>query len=297
MIIKNDGLPAPLLAAVSAQREPREGYSISQLVNDTPQMHALKLKHGAEIEIPASSRIWAAMGTAMHMLLAEHAGALDGTLAESRLHINVNGVPVSGQFDTYADGIVSDWKFVGVATTYGGVKPEHSTQVRLYAYLLRVSGFACTGAEVTYIYRDWMESKSRTADYPPRTQTFGIGLWSDEKCAAWLAERVRLFQAAERGEFADCTPAETWQRPTQYAVTKKGNKKAARVLPDKESAWAWAVQNTPTNIKHTDQWFSVTERPGADVRCESFCDVSFACPQRARQVASEALALAMMEAE
>ena len=283
MRVVNDGLPLPLYAAVSQEREPREGYSISQLVNSTPQQHALKLAHDAEIEEPASSRIWAAMGTAMHLLLSQHGAGLDGHIVEERLHTVIDGVPISGQFDVLADGVVGDWKFVGVASTFNGVKPEHALQVRLYAYLLHVNGFDCHKGQVTYIYRDWMQSRAKDHDYPPQVQTFDVPLWEDSWVESWLKLRIVSFQAAEAGYYDDCTPEETWQRPTQYAVTKFGNKRAARLLPSFDEATAWAIANTPANREPTS-WFELVERPGADVRCESYCNVSAWCAQRARRL-------------
>lgn len=273
-------LPAPLVRLVSGgdRTYAPNTVSVTGLLRP-PQQAALERAHADEICEDASDRIWATFGTLMHYAL-ERAGH-DNALVEERLQAEIDGWTVSGAPDLveqvgpdqYA---ITDWKFVGVATTYQGPREEWVEQLNLYAHLLRLHGFDVRVARVCVVYRDWMRSKSLQADYPPPAQVLGVPLWPDEIAGAFLRRKL----ADYTGTVRPCTDEERWLRPTTWAVTKKGNVRASRVLSSRAEAERWAAKNVPAN-RDPVKWFDVVERPGEAVRCASYCRVAEWCEQAA----------------
>lgn len=277
-ITNRNNLPAPLVSAVSNQRRPRaDAISVTELIGP-PQIRQLQLEHWDELEEDASDRMWATMGTLMHKLLEGHAG--DGHLSERTLSTWVEeDYIVTGTFDLLRDedGTLFDYKFVSVWTTMDGIKPEWEQQLNCYAELLRREGVAVSALRVVAIYRDWTKSKSFEHGYPgSQVAVFEVPLWTCETASQFLAERVRLHVAAEEGKAVACTPEERWARPTRYALMRRGRTKAIKLYDDPEAARVEACMPD----------LYVQERPGASVRCESYCRVSAFCSQFAAMKAT-----------
>jgi hypothetical protein len=267
-------LPEPLVSAVSRKREPKPGQiSVTELINP-PQMRALTLRHWAELTEDASARIWATMGQLMHKLLEEHGRESQEHLIEHTLSSEVEGLTVTGTFDLYRrDGVLTDYKFVSVWTTIDGVKREWEQQLNLYAELLRRHDYPIRRLEIIAIYRDWSKMRAQDSSYPKsQVSVFEVPLWPAEEAAKFLAARVRLHRRAEEGLFIECTPEERWERRTKYALMKRGRKSAVKLFDTHEEATA--------AVSQSDQY--IDTRPGASIRCESYCAVSAFCQQRAR---------------
>jgi hypothetical protein len=157
-----------------------------------------------------------------------------------------------------------------------GVRWEHEAQLNCYANLLSDYNFIVKGAAIIAIFRDWSKYAVKRSSNYPETQSviLPVNLWDTWDSYQYILERVTLHQDAEKLSDEDlpiCTPEERWQRDTQYAVTKRGNKKAARLLPTMEEAEEWAREHMG------DKPFEITKRPGESIRCASYCDVSAYC--------------------
>jgi hypothetical protein len=273
-ITNTNNLPLPLVAAVSHQRTPTpDSISVTTLINP-PQIRLLTLKHWDEIEEDASDRIWATMGSLMHTLLEQHT-PMTGHQSERTLETEVEGVKVTGTFDLFKeDGLVTDYKFVSVYTTMGGIKPEWIAQLNLYAELLRRAGERVEALQIVAIYRDWSKNKAHDHSYPDsQVQIFNVPLWSSEAANTFLTGRVRLHVAAQNGmaHASECSPEERWARAVTYARMKPGRKSAIKLYDDYGEAHRAASDNE-----------YIVTRPGLNVRCESYCAVSSFCPQFAR---------------
>lgn len=272
-ITNRNNLPAPLVSAVSVVREPRPGQiSVTELISP-PQIRALTNTYWDSISEDASDRIWATMGSLMHVLLASH-GQIEHHQTEQTLSTTIDGYTVTGTFDLYEEaGTLFDYKFCSVYTTMRGVSREWEQQLNLYAELLRRSGVTVERLQIVCIYRDWSKNKVFEWSYPKsQVQTFNVPLWSSERATAFMNERLHLHLAAEEGEIAECSASERWERPTKYALMKRGQKKAVKLFDDKRAAG-----RAVTKSEHY-----VEDRPGMSVRCESYCRVSAFCPQFAR---------------
>lgn len=286
-ITNRAGLPAPLVRAVSDQREPRRNrISVTEMIQP-PQLRALTVKHWDELEEDASDRIWLIFGTAVHAIIERGSHPLDDSLAEQTLELPVEGWTVTGTADLYhQDGTLSDYKTTSVYAFMDGVRAEWEAQLNCYAYLYRTHGFPVKRLEIVAILRDWQKSRLTQSDYP-RTAviTVPVPLWAPEEQAAYVIRRVRAHQSAQRdGVWADCTDAERWVRPTVYAVKKVGQKRALagglHETRDDAEQFARSLVDIP---RLWDRAYEVEERPGTAVRCMSYCPVAHLCPQWARE--------------
>lgn len=278
-------LPQPLVKAVT--RHPHvhvEGrISVSELVQP-PQLRKLTLDHKNDIIEDAADRIWSLLGTLLHGVLERNAKGLKDTVAEEELTTEILGWQVVGHYDLsemILEGEwLTDWKLTSIWAIKDGIKPEWEQQLNCYAELIRRAGRPVNQLQIVAVGRDWSKSKARYDPSYPQQQVklFAVPLWPSEEASAYMEERVRLHQQAEKGIYADCTPDERWARQDQWAVMKKGQKRAVRLYDTEESAKRH-VEN--------DSQLSIVPRPGESVRCESYCLVSSWCKQFARMKASE----------
>jgi hypothetical protein len=318
----NHNLPEPLCRAIMRDTYRKAGHISVTALAKPPQMAYLERQHEDEIEVDVSEEIWMLLGTSVHAIL-ERAG-MDNALMEERLRVKCKGWTVAGKPDLYeADGTLTDFKVTSVYSFLLGDKPDWEAQLNCYALLLRVNGFEVKRLQILAILRDWTKSRALAqADYP-KAQALGkpIPLWPHERTRAYMEERVKLHQDGIRGVFPECTEDERWHKDDKWAVRKKGNKRALRVLPSEWDAenylmehlrdkgmapwevykagkkratkafehkqdaedWAEAIRRTgvDSEVKRKD-FLEIDFRPGEDTRCEHFCKVRDWCPQYAK---------------
>lgn len=281
MIYTNlSNLPAPLVSAIKRDTYDKFGdISITGLIKP-PRMRQLESRYDDWITEDVAEGIWRLIGSIGHAII-ERADQ-DNHLAEERLTMRRLGWTISGKSDLLDSSmLLSDYKFTSVYAFLLGDKPEWAVQLNLYAALYREHGFEVRTAQIVGILRDWQKSRAqREPDYP-RVGVIvqSIELWTPKEQEEFLLERIRLHQAAETladDDLPECTPDERWQRPDVWAVKKKGNKRALSggLHSTETSAQAFAmIQSAPVELEH---------RPGASVRCESYCSVAQFCSQWAK---------------
>jgi len=251
-----------------------------------PRQAALKDIHEDDLTEDVADRTYALYGQLIHLLL-ERAGEQDrNALTEERMFTEVEGWTISGQTDTITlteeEGwVVSDYKFVTAhkfKRDYSGelvMPPEYERQLNMYGHLLRENGFKVEGLKIVAIYRDWSKMEARRdGNYPQLgAETHDVKLWSAAEAREFMAERVRLHQAAEN-DLPECTDEDRWAKPDKYALMSTPTSVRARKLFDTEvGAVTWAYEN-----KIKEGWV-VDHRPGVNTRCENYCLVSEYCEQ------------------
>ena len=93
------GLPESIVRAVTFDSHRREGHiSVTELIKP-PQMRHLEIVYDTEIEEDASDRLWALLGSAVHVVLER--ASLENVLREERLRMQVSGWTVTGQPDLW----------------------------------------------------------------------------------------------------------------------------------------------------------------------------------------------------
>ncbi len=156
---------------------------------------------------------------------------------------------------------------------------DYEAQLNIYAYLFEQYGFPVKKAFIHAILRDWMQSKGlQDENYPPCPFiTSEIELWDKEGQETYVKGRIHIHEMSREfsrdDELIPCSPQEKWSKPTTWAVKKKGNKRATRVLDNKQEAEEM-VLDFKGNIS-----LEIEERPGEDIRCERFCYAKPFCNQ------------------
>ncbi len=247
--------------------------SVTELLKPTKQF-ILNKRHYKEIVQDASDMIWMLLGSAIHKVL--EAADVDNSISEERLSLTVEDAVITGGFDLYKDGIVTDFKFTGVWNyTCDSRKEEWEKQLNLYAYLLRQHGFEVKALQIVAIFRDWQKSKliSNPA-YPQQVETIVLKLWDDAAVLCFLRERIselRSFDELTDDMIPECSPAERWQANDQFAVYKTGANRALRLFDSREEAEAFRDGHKDAAQLH------IVVRGETPKRCQDYCTVNQFC--------------------
>jgi hypothetical protein len=252
--------------------------SATQLLN-SPKIVALTKKFEDELEQDVSDMVWSIFGTAIHGVL-EH-GKDDNHIVEERLHTIFDGWRISGAIDlqiiTGPDRIsIRDYKTTS-AWAVMNEKYEWEQQLNIYAWLVETVKLQIVDSVgIVAIIRDWSRrDAARNPDYPQSpVKEIPITLWPYQKREDFISERISKHSECEFHMETDedlppCTPEEMWEKPTTWALKKKGGVRAIKVYETQEEAEA-ALDPKVQEIE---------VRLGSRTRCESFCPVNTYCQQ------------------
>jgi len=266
-------LPQPLYDALIYDDYEHGGdISVTGLIKPVRQ-YQLEKRHADEIEIDASDMLWALLGKIGHRII-EKMDVPTG-FPEERLYLNINGWKVAAKPDLWIEPHnLEDYKYTTVWSYIYGLKPEWEQQLNMYTPFYREAGFPVKALKVNAIFRDHMKSKQKIGPkYPAPVQVMNVPLWPEEQQRQFIIDRV-VFHQLYIGMIDDvlplCTPEERWEKPTTYAVMKKGRKKALRVFNSEEEAMSYDAMNPDNHIE---------KRPGRSPRCEDYCNASKFCSQ------------------
>jgi hypothetical protein len=284
MITNKYNIPGPIFKAVNREYQQQENrFSVTDLINP-PLIRKLKLQHWDELSEDASERLWALLGQAVDHIISQNAA---GAIVQDKFEIAVDGAIIVGRKDIEwpEKGIIEDWKVTSVWSFLLGEKLDWERQLNCYAWGTRKQGRAVTRLKINAILRDWQKSKMlRDNDYPriPFVSR-EIPLWSFEQQEQYIKDQLEYHRMAEPEE---CSPEGKWEKPTTYAVMKKGRKTALRVLDSKDNAIQWCLDNNYAEIQDEPEGkigrlagnIEIETRSGECVRCKSYCPVRMVCP-------------------
>ena len=252
--------------------------SATQLLN-SPKIVALTKKFEDELEQDVSDMVWSIFGTAIHGVL-EH-GKDDNHIVEERLHTTFDGWRISGAIDlqiiTGQDKVsIRDYKTTS-AWAVMNEKYEWEQQLNIYAWLVETVKLQIVDSVgIVAIIRDWSRrDAARNPDYPQSpVKEIPITLWPYQQREDFISERISKHSECEfhmetDEELPPCTPEEMWEKPTTWALKKKGGVRAIKVYETQEEAEA-ALDSKVHEIE---------VRLGSRTRCESFCPVNTYCQQ------------------
>lgn len=258
----------------------KANLSVTQLIN-SPKIVALSSKFADELEEDASDMVWSLFGSAIHNVL-EH-GKDHNHVIEERIHVEIDGWKISGAVDLQIineDGSISirDYKTTSAWAAMSD-KVEWEQQLNLYAWLVqKVKGKSVKDLGIVAILRDWSRREASTREGYPEApiKELPIVLWTLEEQEEFVRHRISKHSecefALEVGEhLPKCTPAEMWEKPTVYAVRKKGGVRAKSLHESEEEANA--------AVAHLGKDYEVEVRPGERTRCANFCAVNAYCQQ------------------
>jgi hypothetical protein len=244
------------------------------------------------LEEDASDRLWALLGRSVHTVLAGFAPAI----IEEKLEFPVGEFVVVARIDAYVPARmlgeqvipaqIEDHKIKSVWSYVLGDKKDIEQQMNCYAWAERKYGRPVGRLVANAILRDHVRNKAlQDADYPPQPfYAINIPLWGYERQCKYIEQRVALHSK----EGTECTDGEKWQKPTTYAIMKKGRKSALRVLESEKQAFDWcsskgfAVEVNLPEISVTGD-VSIVERLGECTRCKSYCPVRSVCSYNKEQ--------------
>ncbi len=271
-------LPGPLVRAVENDNYTggtASDYTTTSLIGP-PRIRALRQKHSDQLTEDVSDRIFSLFGQVVHTIIER---AATDELVEKRLFMEIDGKTVSGQIDLYQGTTLWDWKTTTIYAGKDGAKQEWIEQGNINRLLCHENGIEVKAIQYVALYRDWSLMKAgREMDYPQKqVEIFNLPVWPLPQTRQFVSERIRLHEAAKI-ELPLCTPEERWERPSKFALMKKGVKRAVKLYDIEEEALA-----AQTDPKHFIEY-----RPGESIRCQHYCPVSAYCSQ-GREVLAEKL--------
>lgn len=244
-----------------------------------PQIKHLTIKHWDELVVDVSSRVYALMGSAFHLVAEKY--ATEGHQVEQRLTMIIDETTVKGTPDEFTlDNVLKDFKTTSVWTYIYG-KKEFEFQLNCYAQLERENGNIPKALEIEAFFRDWKrnEQKQKPDEYPPMMMaTIPVPLWSEDETKEYMKARVTLHKQALAGNVPECTKDDMWERPSIFAVMKEGGKRSVKNFKEDEGFDVEDAKEYIQNHKDRSKLY-VEHRPGERVRCEGYCDVKLYCPQ------------------
>jgi hypothetical protein len=273
-------VPETLMALATKEyySKGKADFSVTEIISP-PQIQRLRKKHYEQIEQDVSDMLWSLLGSALHVV-AER-GQTENHITEERLHVEIEGVVLSGAIDlqkTTESGIViTDYKFTS-AWAIRQDKFDWEAQQNIYAWLVsKAKNEKVSGVQICALIRDWSRREAAVkADYPPAPiQVLELPLWPLERTEAYIRERLEAHRNAKVADdwgdaLPECTEEERWIRTTQYAVKREGRKTAIRVLDSEEEA---------KELAEKEKGF-VEIRKGEAIRCvNNFCGVNQWCSQ------------------
>ena len=272
----NQNLPEALYQAIAKDPYEKGGdFSASELPVP-PQIRTLRKRYNDQLEVDVADLIYPLVGNNTHYIL-ERSG-VKNSLIEEQLFSFVDDVKVSGRPDLFDDQkILWDYK---VTTRYtDAVKPDWAAQTNINAWLLETHRFTVNHIKICCIFRDWSKIQAiKNPDYPKhQVVVLPVLKWESEDTYEYIRDRIWMHQHAELqddDQLPECSADERWEKPTIYAVMKKGRKSSLRNLYTLEDAEKYIEDNNlDTNIH------SIQTRIGESTRCEYYCDVKDFCVQ------------------
>ena len=300
------GLPQPFVDFIKNDKYNRgdADISVTSLI-DSPRVALMRQKHKDEIEIDAIDQIWSLFGTSVHAILERSEDDMFSE-TEQRLYAEVEGWRLSGAIDRQEinkdNGTVSivDYKVTSVWSVIFG-KIEWERQLNCYAYLCEsnyhpiFTPFSKQKKEVSKlnicaILRDWNRRDAEKKEDYPKTPIVlvDIPLWSKEDREKYIKERINLHQNSQisydlKGDLPLCSDEERWKKKDSWAVKKKNQKRALRIVDTEEDAIKYLDWHKKTDSAYTPKYsggYEIEFRQGEYNRCKgNYCSVADFCQQ------------------
>ena len=274
-------LPQPLVDAVTSEYTPTPNrYSATTLLKGVKEI-VLTRRHDDEIIQDVSEMVWLLFGTAVHKVLEESKENAD-QLKENRIEYTFDDLDmtVSGIFDLYDEGarMVIDYKTASTTKVLFNDWEDYRKQLLIYAYILNQIGLPCERGEIVAFLKDWNRPKAkREADYPKlpiHIESFRFNQSDFMQIDTFIRHKLACIKSTENmpdDEIPECTAEERWQKPTTWAVMKRGQKRAVRVLDSEREAYEYIADHGGESSMF------VQERKGEDSKCVNYCNCKEFC--------------------
>lgn len=264
-VTNKNNLPESMVRASGRSHRPDINRLSPSALCGPPMLRALQVEHYDDIEVDVSDSLMSMLGTGFHLLMEQNKP--NNCMNEMPVSVEYLGYTINGIIDQYdpVKKIIRDYKTTSVWSMIDGKpKPEWVKQLNIYAWMLKENGMRVDNIFIEAIARDWVKSKAFQHGYPKSPyQRFELPVWDTETTKSYIEYWIRRYEERE-----PCTAEERWARDKSYAVMKKGRKSALRVLDSRVEAEEYM------SLKGGDY---IEERPGANARCDGFCNVNKFC--------------------
>lgn len=193
------------------------------------------------------------------------------------------GFTLYGTFDLYhkPTKTILDYKSCSVFKwMYPESRKQWQRQLSVYAWLAMMNDMEVNALKIVPFFKDWSQTeKLRSKDYPAsRIMEIPVELNSFERIGEYISKRVAAHISAEHlddDQLPACTGQEKWSKAMTYAVVEFTKKRAVNggIFEDVQLAMAYVKEN---HHKYRNELI-IEERPGDDMRCESYCPVKDFC--------------------
>ena len=273
-------LPQPFVDLISGDTYSKGESDITTTgLAKPPKIAELTRRHGGEITMDASEKVWTMMGTANHYVLEQIAlRNSERYVTEQRFYLDIDGVKLGGQIDLFdrETETLWDYKVSSVYKAMSDDKLEWTKQANVNKLLCEHNGFHPKKLAILLVMKDWKRKEAEfKADYPKcAIQEIPLPIWREEETLAYIKSRINLHNAAKLIEEDDaipvCTEEERWAKPTTWAVLKeKGAKRAV-------NGWLYELESEA--LAHAKRISGAVEkRDGSNPRCENYCQVRQWC--------------------
>jgi hypothetical protein len=281
MLITNKfSLPQPFVDLVSGDTYSKGESDITTTgLAQPPKIAELTRRHGNEITMDASEKVWTMMGTANHYVLEQIAlRNPERYVTEQRFYLDIDGVKLGGQIDLFdrETETLWDYKVSSVYKAMSDDKLEWTKQANVNKLLCEHNGIHPKKLAVLLVCKDWKRKEAEfKADYPKcAILEIPLPIWREEETLAYIKSRINLHNLAKMvsndDEIPVCTEEERWAKPTTWAVLKeRGAKRAVNggIFESKLEA--------EEHSRRINGY--VEERTGSSARCENYCQVRKWC--------------------
>ena len=280
VILNRYNLPQPFVDLVSGDTYSKGESDITTTgLAQPPKIAELTRRHGNEITMDASEKVWTMMGTANHYVLEQIAlRNPERYVTEQRFYLDIDGVKLGGQIDLFdrETETLWDYKVSSVYKAMSDDKLEWTKQANVNKLLCEHNGIHPKKLAVLLVCKDWKRKEAEfKADYPKcAILEIPLPIWREEETLAYIKSRINLHNLAKminnEDEIPVCTEEERWSKPTTWAVLKERGAKRA-VNGGLYGSEAEAI----LHAKRIDG--AVEKRDGSNARCENYCQVRKWC--------------------
>ena len=278
-ITNNHNLPEAYFNAVNNSYPPKaKRLSVTTLIGP-PLIPRLLLKHWDSLQSDAVDKLWMLLGTAVDSVLTQNAPP--EWITQEKLEIPVDGVVVVGKLDYFIPetGELGDWKCTSAWSYIFGGRAEWEKQLNCYAWMQRKKGREVKSLKAQRIFRDFQQRKATEPDYPSLPiMSLDIPLWSFERQEQYIQDQVEYHTQSKDPH---CSAEDKWEKPTVFAIMKKGKKSAEKVTYyDNGEKKSITTQEKAEELmaKIDKPNLYIEKRLGECTRCKSYCSVRDVCP-------------------
>ena len=307
MIIINDGIPIEAYQLIINNKyEPGNPIAFCSATSllKPPKEFWLMRRFGEQIEVGASHFLESIYGTVWHLGFEQLYNNNKRYIQEERMYfsIDIDGkqIIITGKPDLYnkETETLTDFKETSVWTIiYESKIDDWEKQLNIYAYAMNYGywtddllnynhnkfveistiTYNVSNLQVLYKCRDWRKSESLrdTFKYPQKVAIRILRLYEKEECEAMIQTLVKnllQYKDTDPNEIPECNKEQRWQKPTTYAVMKKGRKSAVRVVNTIEQA-----KGIIYNVKKDKDKHYVETRESQPTKCNEYCFCNKLC--------------------